>query len=186
MNLLSFAFVDTSLFAATMTLKYGRHFAPTSTYIDPPESQNCQHILLRGPQDPGAASWNAEGEQVDYPMLSEWPTAGQLIANIEGKIAEHLAAGQNMVLGKVYLEEIRPGGFMGWHVDESPYSKNHSRFRLLAAPCAGGAWYSGNDMIAPGVGNLTFFNHQTLHSIVNLGPVPQISLVIDVRRPALQ
>jgi len=186
MNVFSFAFVDTSLFHATMTLKYGKHFADNHrppTLVLPPH-QDLRHIVLRGPAD-DPDNWSADVDQIDYPLLKEWPSAKQLIDNVHAKIAEHLG-GQNVTFGKIYLEELRAGGNVGWHVDESAYGTKHIRFRLLASPCAGGCWFSGGDSLPPGVGNLTYVNHAVMHSMINLGPVPQISLVVDVRRPPLQ
>lgn len=187
MNVFSFAFVDTSLFQATMTLKYGKHFAGNDrpAALSQPPFQDCRHILLRGPADDVDANWWNDVDQIDLPLLKEWPSAKNLLENVHAKITEHLG-GQNVTFGKVYLEEIGAGGHVGWHVDGSPYGKQHARFRLLASPCAGGCWFSGGDSLPPGVGNLTYVNHLALHSAINLGPVPQISLVIDARKPAMQ
>ena len=187
LNLLSFSFVDTSLFSATMTLKYGKHFAdndcPANLSAFP--FQDTKHILLRGPSDPSPENWGADVDQVDYPLLGGWPSAQKLLSDIASKISTHIGV-DDLRIGKVYLESLRPGGIIGWQVDETPYAKRQARFRLLCGPCAGGTWFAGGDSLLPGVGNLTFVNHRTLHSAINLGPVPQISLVIDATRPHLQ
>lgn len=186
-NLVSFAFIDPSIFAATMTLKYGKHFAdndrPANLAAFPFE--HCRHILLRGPAEPSPENWDADVDQVDYPLLGGWPSARKIIDDVGAKIVEHLGA-QNLQIGKAYLESLRPGGHVGWQVDDSAYGKAHARFRLLVTACAGGCLFSGGDSLAPGVGNLTFINHRSIHSAINLGPVPQISLVVDARRPILQ
>lgn len=185
-NLFSFAFVDISIFSATMTLKYGRHFADNDRppRLALPPFQDTQHIVLRGPAADGDA-WFDDVDQIDQPILKEWPSAQKLIEDIGSRITTQLSA-PNLTFGKVYLESIRPGGHIGWHVDDTPYGIAHTRFRLLAAPCSGGCWFAGGDSLPPGVGNLTIFNHRTIHSAINLGPVPQISLVLDVRKPVLQ
>jgi hypothetical protein len=183
-NLLSFAFVDPSMFFATMTLKYGKHFADDGqprtltelTFAD------CRNIVLRGPAD---GNWSADGGQIDHPMLQDWPSARQLLANVGQQITTHLAA-ENLQLGQVIVQSLKPGGCIGWHIDNSPYAKQHHRFKLLVSPCAGGNWYSGGETLAPGIGNLTYVNHHLLNSAINLGAVPQVSLVVDVRRPQLQ
>lgn len=175
-NLFSFAFVDPSMLFSTMTLKHGRHFADDNQHIAPP-FQDCRTIVLRDVDD----GFN----QVDSPLMTEWPSARQIVATIGTKITEHLAAG-NLQIGRVYIESLRAGGVIGWHADESPYAKAHQRFKLLVSPCAGGCWFSGGESLAPGVGNLTYCNNRVLNSAINLGPVPQISVVLDVRRPALQ
>lgn len=187
MNIFSFAFVDTTLFQATMTLKYGKHFADNDrpALLAQPPFQDARHIVLRGPADQIDANWFADVDHIDYPLLKEWPSARQLVENIHAKITEHLG-GQNLTFGKVMIESLKPGGVIGWHVDNSEYGKQHARFRLLASPCAGGCWFSGGDTIAPGVGNLTYIDHSLMHSMINLGPVPQISVVVDARKPALQ
>ena len=186
MNVFSFAFVDPSMFSATMTLKYGKHFADNNRPLALSASpfQDCQHIVLRGPKG-DTENWQGDVDHDDYPLLQNWPSARQLLDNIHEKITEHLG-GQNITFGKAYIESLRPSGVIGWHVDDSPYGKQHVRFRLLASACAGGCWFSGGDSLPPGVGNLTYVNNQTMHSLINLGPVPQISVVVDARKPVLQ
>jgi hypothetical protein len=181
-NLLSFAFVDPSMFFSTMTLKYGRHFADFVPANGPPPFSECEHIILRGPAD---ANWNEDGEQVDYRLLTEWPSARKLIEDIGNQITTHLAA-ENLQLGQVIVRSLCAGGVVGWHADDSAYAKAYQRFALLVSPCAGSSWFSAGETLAPGVGNLTYFNNRVLHSAINLGPVPQISVILDVRRPALQ
>lgn len=183
-NLFPFAFVDPSMFFSTMTLKYGRHFADNDQprhFFEPPY-HDCQHIVLRGPGD---GDWSADGDHIDYPLLQEWPSAQQFLVNIGAQITTHLAV-ENLTIGKAYVESIRPGGFVCWQIDSGPYAKVHERYRVLASPCAGGCWFSGGESLGPGTGNLTYFNTRVLNSAINLGPVPQISMIVDVRRPALQ
>lgn len=184
MNLASFAFVDPSMFFATMTLKYGKNFGSNDQprVLTEPPFQDCKHMILRGPSD---GNWGADSEQADYPLLTEWPSARALLEDVGQQITKHLGAA-NLQLGQVVVRSIRPGGFVGWHSDEFAYAMHHHRFQLLVSPCAGGCWYSGGELLAPGVGNLTYINHRVLNSAVNLGPVPQISLIVDARAPTLQ
>ena len=188
-NLLSFAFVDPTMLFSTMTLKYGRHFgdAERKWGRSVPPFQDCQAIILRGPavKKGGSEDWLEDAEQVDYPLMADWPSARQIIASVGSKITEQLGA-ENFQFGRVYIESLRAGGVIGWHADESAYAKAHQRFQLLISPCAGGCWFSAGESLAPGVGNLTYFNNRVLHSAINIGPVPQISLVLDIRRPQLQ
>lgn len=174
-NLISFAFVDPTMFLSTMTLKYGKHFTDAQYTFDP----GIKHIALRGSLNEG------DEQQTDLPLLKEWPSAQALIDSAANMITTHLAA-ENLQLGQVYVESIPPGGFTSWRAAASAYDKKHHRFKMLASPCSGGCWFVGGDSLAPGVGNLTYLNHLALHSAINLGPVPQISLIIDVRRPPLQ
>lgn len=181
-NLFSFAFVDPTMFLSTMTLKYGRHFGDDDQPRAEPPFQDTRLIMLRGPGD---GNWLADIDQIDMPMMLNWPSARQTINDIGTKITEHLA-GLNLQFGRAYVESLKPGGVIHWHVDESPYAMAHQRFKLLVSPCSGGCWFSGGESLTPGVGNLTYCNNRVLNSAVNLGPVPQISLVLDVRRPQLQ
>ena len=186
LNLVSIGFVDPSVFAATMTLKYGKHFADNDR---PPvlssfPFQDTKHIILRGPSvDPN--DWEGDVDHADTKLLHGWPSAQKIIADVGAKITEQLGA-PNLQLGKAYLESIRPGGHVGWQVDDSPYGRAHARFRMIVTACAGGCWFAGGDSIPPGVGNLTFVNHRTLHSVINLGLVPQVSLIVDARKPTVQ
>jgi hypothetical protein len=186
MNLASFAFVDPSMFFATMTLKYGRHFTGNDVpkFLNAAPFQDCKHIVLRGPTD--REWWGEDNEQIDYPLLAEWPSAQRLLEDVSRQMAVHLGAPQNLQLGQVMVRALAPNGVVAWHVEDSAYAKHHHRFQLLVSPCAGGYWYSGGELLAPGVGNLTYINHRVLNSAVNLGPVPQISLIVDARAPTLQ
>ncbi len=170
-NLFSFAFVDPSMLLATMTLKYGKHFADDVAIAAP--FFDCQRINLRSP------------DGVDLPMIEQWPSARQTVDAVMSKLTEYLG-GVNLQLGAAYVESLRAGGTFGWYTDDSDYAKAHNHFRLLVSPCSGGTWYSAGEMLAPGVGNLTYLNKCVPHSMINLGPVPQISLVVDIRKPMMQ
>lgn len=183
LNLVSIGFVDPSVFAATMTLKYGKHFADNDRPAALAAFPDTKHIILRGPVDQN--KWAADVEHEDSELLHGWPSARKIIDDVGAKITETIGA-PNLQIGKVYLESIRPGGHVGWHVNGSPYGQAHDRFRMIVTACAGGCWFSGGESLPPGVGNLTFVNHLVLHSAINLGPVPQVSLVVDARRPPLQ
>jgi hypothetical protein len=179
-NLFSFAFIDPTMLLSTMTLKYGRHFEDDDqslALVEPP-FEDRKLIVLRGPG-------NVADENVDYPLMAKWPSARQTIANIGTMVTEHLT-GLNLQFGRIYLESLKSGGVIGWYIDGSAYALAHQRFRLLISPCSGGTWYSGGESLAPGVGNLTYMNNRVLNSAINLGLVPQISLVLDVQRPSLQ
>lgn len=191
MNLFSFAFVDPTLFLSTMTLKYGKNFEagllPDPLSEESAALPNTKHILLRGPVDRSYTGWASDVEQVDYPLFNEWPSARALVENIVSVIRDNPQLSfANLSVGKVYVESVAPDGFIGWHVEGSEYAHKHQRFRLLASPCTGGAWLSGQESMGPVVGNLTYFNTHVLHSITNLGPAPQISVIVDIRKPALQ
>ena len=182
-NLFSFAFVDPSMLLATMTLKYGKHFDDLSQPRPEVPFGDCRRIVLRGPDD---GDWRSDkGLLIDYPMIEQWPSARQTVDAVLGKLTEYLG-GVNLQLGAAYVESLRAGGTFGWYTDDSDYAKAHNHFRLLVSPCSGGTWYSAGEMLAPGVGNLTYINKSVPHSMINLGPVPQISLVVDVRKPMLQ
>lgn len=180
-NLFSFAFIDPTMLLSTMTLKYGKHFDDGEKRLAFPFN-DCRRITLRRSRD---EDWSADGEVIDYPVMTEWPTAKQIVGDIGARIGELLAA-PNLQIGGAYLESLRPEGVIGWHADQGAYAKAHQRFKLLVSPCSGGTWYSGGEQLAPGMGNLTYVNNRALNSAINLGPVPQISLVIDFRKPTLQ
>lgn len=186
LNLFSIGFVDPSVFAATMTLKYGKHFNDNDrpSVLGAFPFQDTKHIVLRGPAA-DAEAWDADVDHADREVLHGWPSAREIIADVGAMIVEKLGA-PSLQIGKAYLESIRPGGHVGWHMDDSPYGNTHVRFRMIVTACAGGCWFAGGESLAPGVGNLTFINHRALHSTINLGSVPQISLVVDARRPQLQ
>lgn len=189
MNLFSFAFVDPTLFLSTMTLKYGKNFADFSIPVDHPDQWfGVKQIMLRGPDNPKIGDWEADIEHVDYVPFNEWPSARALVDNISSTIcgSPQLGFPRPVQIGKVYIESVPAGGFIGWSIADSEYARKHQRFRLLASPCTGGAWHSGPESMGPIVGNLTYFNTYVLHSITNLGPVPQISVIVDIRKPALQ
>jgi hypothetical protein len=177
MNLISFAFVDPSMFFATMTLKYGRHFNDNDQ-----SKLAVKQLVLRGPAD---NDFSVDGEQIDYPLLAEWPSARLLLEDIHKQIVGRIGV-QNPQIGQVVVQSVAPDAHIPWRTDNSPYAQRYNRFKLLVSPCTGGCWYSGAEALAPIMGNLTYVNHRVLSSVVNLGPVPQISLIVDARAPTLQ
>ena len=181
-NLFSFAFVDPTMLLSTMTLKYGKHFGDKDQPKAEPPFQDCQRITLRGPSD---GDWRIDREQIDFPLMADWPSARQIIAAVGAKLTKQLSA-LDLQFGRVYLESLRAGGCVGWHADDSAYANAHQRFKLLVSPGAGGCWFSGGETLAPGPGNLSYCNNRVLNSAINLGPIPQITLILDVRRPLLQ
>jgi hypothetical protein len=177
MNFVSFAFVDPTMFFSTMTLKYGRHFADN----DQAQSAAVRQIVLRGPAD---LDFTADSEQVDFPLLGEWPSARNVLDDIYKQIAGHI--GMKPEVGQVIVQSLAGDAHIPWRTDNTPYAQRYNRFKLLVSPCTGGCWYSGAEALAPVMGNLTYVNHRILNSAVNLGPVPQISLIVDARSPTLQ
>jgi len=187
MNISSFAFVDTAMMAATLTLKYATRFDtdPRPREVVRPHFYRTKCLVLRGPKGNTASAWLSDEPQADWPMFKEWPASHDVMSAVIMRIGERLGA-PNLQLGRVAVESLEGGSFVGWHVDDTPYGKAHARFRLMLMPCAGYQLYCGGEMIEPGVGNLTYYNTLALSSMVNLGPVPRVDLVVDVRRPVLQ
>lgn len=187
MNLVQFAFVDPSMFGATLLLKYHRHFADDTRRQDQPGSphHDTECIVLRGPEKASADNWQLDVPHVDSPLLSEWVAARQFIANVESAIHQHLAA-PNLQLGKIMVASLNPGGTIDWHIDQGPYAEQHHRFHICVLPNAGSWLYSGGEAIMAGVGNLTYFNNRILHSAANFGAVPRVHLICDVRKPTMQ
>lgn len=187
MNIQPISFVDPSLFAATLLLKYQKHFADDrrrQEYQGSPH-HDTECIVLRGPDEPTPENWFQDVEHVDYPLLKEWVAARSLIAAAEIPIAQTLGV-PAPVLGKIMVVSLKAGGTIDWHVDEGAYAQNHMRFHLGINVSAGAWLYSGGEAQQIGAGNLVFFNNLTTHSAANFGPVPRIHLIIDVRKPTKQ
>lgn len=169
MNLVSFAFVDTTMAGATLALKYSRHFEP--------KQEGVRAIPLRAKL--GDAFGNTE-------LFDGWPFARRLLDDVADQLRARLGAPQALEFGEIFIEELAAGHVIPWQIGTTDYDKAHTRARLQLLPSCGVSLYSGNDTLAPGVGNLTFINHLVWHSVVNLGTVPAISLVLDVKKPPTQ
>lgn len=184
MNFAPLAFVDTAQATALLVTKYRERFGRDARREKHPNSphHDTQTIILRGPAE--GDDWFADEDQVDYPILKEWKSARNLLARIRVALAPLPSfQGKPVVFGKAMIVTLKPGGFVDWHVDEGEYAAAHDRVHLCLLPSPGAWLYSGGEQVNPPVGQLTYMNNRVLHSAVNLGPVPRVHLILDVRKP---
>lgn len=184
MNIKPVAFVDTSLFAAELLLKYQKHFADDrrrSQYLGSAH-HDTECVVLRGPEKPTDENWFENVDHVDYPLMKKWSAANSLMDAIKQAIAESLGL-TPVIFGKAMIVSLKPGGFVDWHVDEGAYAAAHLRFHVGINTCSDAWLYSGGAATQIGVGNVVFFNNLVLHSAANFGLLPRVNLIIDIRRP---
>lgn len=184
MNFRALAFLDTSVCTATLVNKYrdawGQNTQRQTTAGSP--HHDTQAIFLRGPQNPTVENWFEDIPQVDYPILKEWKSARALLARIKDAV-QPLFPNSSIVLGKAMIVRLKVGGYVDWHVDEGDYAKVHDRAHLCLLPSPGAFLYSGGETAQPAVGMLTYMNNRVPHSALNMGPVPRVHLIVDVRKP---
>lgn len=183
-NFRALAFLDASMFTAMLITRHKQSYradTPRETAPGTPH-HDTKAIMLRGPRNPSPENWQEDVEQINYPIMSEWKSAKALLLRIAAAAAP-FNNGETPDLGKAMVVSLKAGGFVDWHIDEGPYAEAHLRLHLCLVPSPGAVLYSGGDQHTPPVGQLTFVNNRVLHSAVNLGPVPRVHLIVDVRKP---
>lgn len=183
MNFRALGFVDASVFTSALVSKYRdlwHRNRQRQSYEGSPH-HDTQAILLRGPEDPSLENWLQDVPQVDYALLKEWKSAQSLLARIRDTL-QPLVGERPVIFGKVMAVRLKAGGHVDWHVDEGDYAAIHDRVHLCLLPSPGAFLYSGVEIAQPPVGQLTWFNNRALHSAVNIGPVPRVHLIVDIRK----
>lgn len=184
-NILGVDFIETSKMAGAYALKHHGHLGDVTVRQSAPGSpyRETEAIILRGPfGHPTPENWQDDIPHGDYEILEEWPTARRVIDDI-AESHRLRASGREPQFGKIIVESMRPGGHIAWHADETPYAKCYDRFRLCLIPSPAAWLYSGGDSQILPVGQLTWINHLVLHSAINGGRFPCVTLVVDIRKP---
>lgn len=178
-------FIDVSHMAAALVMKHSVHFRDDTRRQDVIGSphHDTETILLRGPAgEVSRESWFADVAHTDMPILAKWPTARQVIEAIA--VSHKRRTGGEPVFGKIMVVSLKPGGSVDWHTDQGAYAEAHDRMHICLQPSPGAWLFSGGAQAILPMGQLAYFDNHVLHSAINLGPVPRVHLICDIRRPA--
>lgn len=118
-------------------------------------------------------------EDGDRPILQTYKSARMALTQIRKIMGR---GDEPADLGRCAIEVLEKGDSRPWVIDHGEYAESHIRLHCCLVPSPGAWLYAGGEGIVSPVGQLTAFNHLTLHSEINLGPVDRIHLVVDVRR----
>lgn len=195
-NIFAVDFIDATRMLSQLVARHEPHFDDDRRRQDTPGSpyHDTRSIYLRVPtgyyQEVGHAGgadealrelWFADVPHEFTQLFHSWPSArGVLQAIRESHIRR---AGAEPEFGKVMIEQLKPGGFIDWHVDASPYAATYNRFVVCLKPSPGAMLFAGSEWRGLPPNELTFFNNRVLHSAVNLGPCDRIHLIVDIRIP---
>ncbi len=187
MNIQPIGFVDPTMIAATLALRYGEHFDDDTRRQDAPGSahKRTKVILLRGPENPGPENWMEDVPHIPTDVFREWTAAQDFMGRIE-RLMNHAYGNRELSFGKIMIVRLEPGGWVDWHRDEGPYAEAHNRFHVCLSPCWGAWLYSGGEGATMTAGNVLAFNNRALHSAANFGDIPRVNLIFDIKKPALQ
>jgi hypothetical protein len=171
--------MDVTQITAFLTTKHRQRFEDDPRKASP--YKDTKIILLRGPKKPTPEAWKADVEQVDQPVLKEWKSAGAILTRIKNGAAQFFG-GEVPEMGRAYIETLKPGGKIDWHVEDGDYAAAHVRLRLCLVPNPAAHLFCGLTSRCLPWGELVRVEHRVLHSAVNLGNWATVNLVVDVRR----
>lgn len=118
------------------------------------------------------------------PLMRDWPSAKGVMAQIK-KAATLVLEGAEVRFGDAVIERFAPGAYTDWARDEGEYAAAHYRLQLCLVPSPGALVIAGGVTWQPPAFMLTWVNHETLHSTLNLGDYPFVRLVVDVEKPTV-
>jgi len=84
------------------------------------------------------------------------------------------------LLGRVMVANLKPSGYIGYHIDEGNYAKKHDRYHFVVTSNNQVSFTSGNESCHMKPGEIWWFNNQALHSVANEGTEDRIHIIVDV------
>lgn len=133
---------------------------------------DTETIVLRGPNTIEGIFDNLEC--IDFKVLDAYPATLDLIR----MVVEFL---QVRELGRIMLVRLDEGGCIRPHVDEGAYARYFARFHLVI-DSMGCRFRCGEEYVTMLPGELWWFNHQVVHSVINRGK-PRTHLIMDFTAP---
>lgn len=142
---------------------------------------DTETIFLRWAQAQSIEAVFTELKTVDYPARSKLPEFNSLVSEFE-KLVEPL------LLGRVIVAKLKPGGVITEHADEGLYADHYERFHIPLIADTGNSFFVRNpnsslDCVSMKPGDLWWFNHKRPHTVRNDSHSPRIHLIIDAVAP---
>lgn len=141
----------------------------------------------RGAEMATAATWGADGEVEDFPVLQDWPEMQALLAEARRMV---LAAPlmedfiePDAPLARAALSIILPRGYVHWHIDPGTYARNHARFHVpLITDEKALSYFVGEPGQHIRTGALTYLNTDVPHSAGNGTDHIRAHAIFELRR----
>jgi len=112
---------------------------------------------------------------VDFAVSDELPATAALVRHT----IEFLKARE---AGRIMLVRLAHDGWIRPHVDKGAYARYFARFHLVLASADACRFRCGEEVVSMAPGELWWFNHQVVHSLLNSGPA-RIHLIMDFTAP---
>lgn len=142
--------------------------------------KDTESIVLRWAEDQSISAVFNDVRAVDYP-------AAEVLMPEVGRVMQALMHGidpeQKLMLGRVLIVKLKPGGCITPHMDEGYYADFYDRFHVVLSSARGSAFVVGNEKRAFNQGEAFWFNHKREHTAVNDSSEDRIHLIADVRSP---
>lgn len=113
---------------------------------------------------------------INYPAFTELNEALKIVHEVL-----HLVGSTQ--LGRVLLVALEPGGIITPHADEGLYADSYERFHVCLSSKDGNLFFCGNESVHMKEDELWYFNHKTIHSLINKSDHPRIHLIVDCIAP---
>lgn len=134
---------------------------------------DTEAIVLRGPATTEGIFDNLEC--VNFKVNEDLPATVELIRGITAFLKAR-------EIGRIMLVRLNAGGCIRPHVDEGAYARYYARFHLVLESNPTCRFRCGEEMVNMAAGELWWFNHQVLHSVVNRG-AERTHLIMDLTAP---
>lgn len=144
-----------------------RQLYANSAHID------TETIVLRGP--PTIEGLFDNLDCIDFDTLQRLPATLSLLRHV----FEFLKVRE---VGRVMLVRLSEGGWIRPHVDEGAYARYFARFHLVLESNPKCMFRCGEEKVTMAPGELWWFNHQQIHSVLNSGPA-RTHLIMDFAAP---
>lgn len=135
---------------------------------------NC--IFLRGPYAFTFAEYMGNTQAYDYPMMDALMPA---IADVMRPIVNNLGVTE---LGYVLIVRLKAGGEIDPHIDEGAYAEHYERFHLVLTSEPGNEFTVDDETVHMAPGEVWWFNHRRLHSVINGSAYERIHVIFDAVR----
>lgn len=133
-------------------------------------------IFLRGPYAFTFAEYMGNTKAYDYPVMD---ALMPVIHNVMRPILIDLGVTE---LGYVLVVRLKAGGEIDPHIDEGAYADHYERFHLVLTSEPGNEFTVADQTVHMAPGDLWWFNHKRLHSVVNGSAHERIHVIFDAVR----
>lgn len=134
---------------------------------------DTETIVLRGPSSVDNLFDNLDC--LHYAAIEQLRATWALVRHVR----EFLQARE---AGRVMLVRLKEGGWIRPHVDEGAYARYYARFHLVLESNHYCRFACGQEKAIMAPGELWWFNHQMMHSVINNGPA-RTHLIMDFTAP---